>query len=272
MRVTNYISAQFLYDRLAEQFKPQSCTDIFPKIGIQCHNTDQIKKVYTATFMNPAVVKKVLSRGEENVMLFTHHPVPPMISLKDGYGNVDAELLVKMKSQKVSFFSYHIPLDVAGPYSPGNTLARAMGSNPYDCWYPQNGAMLGALCQTGLQTVDQLKNRFAETLGHEVKRYAYGDNNLINGKFAIMAGCSKNPEAYEFLRKQGINVLVTGVTAPVTEWVQSIHQAAKANGITLLGGTHYSTEKFALIALCDYFRNFGIEAEFMDETPCMDEL
>lgn len=266
------IPAQFLYDRLTEQFKPDRCTDIFDKIGVQEHNTNMISKVYTSTFANPTSIENILSRGEEHVLLFCHHPRPPMPSLQEGYRLVPEELLKRMKEQQVSFFSFHIPLDVAGPYSPGTTLGRAMGANVYDSWYPQNGALLGALCQTGFETVDELERRFAATVGHRVGRYSYGSNELKNGKFAIMAGISRSTDAYSFLEENDINVLVTGVTAPTVEWSQNIHAAAKEHHVTLLGGTHYSTEKFALMSLVPYFRNFGIEAEFIPEVPNLREL
>ena len=266
------ISAQFLYERLVEQFKPQLYTDIFPKVGVQYHNTGRIGKVYTATFANSTVIEQVLSRGEENVMIFCHHPVPPMPSLSEGYGAIPDELLEKMADRKISLFSYHIPLDVAGPYSPGNTLARAMCANPYDTWYPQNGAMLGALCQTGFKTVGELQERLEKTVGHAAKCYHYGTEELSDGKFAIMAGVARNPEAYCFLKENGINAMVTGVTARSVEWVEKIHAAAEAYGITLMGGTHYSTEKFALMSLCTYFKNFGIESEFVPEEPNLDEI
>jgi putative NIF3 family GTP cyclohydrolase 1 type 2 len=266
------LPAQFLYDRLTEQFKPDQVTDIFPKVGVQFHNAEHISKVYTATFANPSVIENILARKEENVLLFCHHPVPPMPSLQEGYGSIPEALLERMKQQKVSFFSFHIPLDVAGPYSPGNTLGRAMGANPYDTWYPQNGALLGALCQTGFSTVDELQRRFAATVGHAVSRYSYGFNDLKDGKFAIMAGISRSTDAYRFLEENGINVLVTGVTAPTVEWSQKNHAAAKEHHITLLGGTHYSTEKFALKSLCTFFENLGIESEFLEEVPNMAEL
>lgn len=266
------ISAQFLYDRLFEQFRPDRCTDIFDKIGIQEHNTDHISKVYTSTFANPSTIENILDRGEEHVLLFCHHPRPPMPSLQEGYGVVPTTLLARMKEQKVSLFSYHIPLDVAGPYSPGTTLGRALGGNVYDSWYPQNDALLGALCQTGLETVDELQHRFSTVVGHRVSRYSYGSNQLINGKFAVMAGIARSTEAYRFLEENNINVLVTGVTAPTVEWSKKVHAAAQEHHITLLGGTHYSTEKFALISLIPYFQNLGIEAEFIPELPNLDEL
>jgi putative NIF3 family GTP cyclohydrolase 1 type 2 len=266
------IKANVLYERLQEQFKPHLFTDVFPKVGVQHENTEWIEKVYTATFANRTVLENVLARKEESILIFCHHPVPPMPSLAEGYGPIPAELIEKMVEQKVSLFAYHIPLDVAGPYSPGNTLAKAMHANPYESWYPQNGAMLGALCQTGLRTVEELRKRFESTVGHAVSCYPYGATELRDGKFAIMAGIARSTDAYRFLRENGIDAMVTGVTARAVGWVEKIHDAARENKITLLGGTHYSTEKFAPLALCRYFENLGIEAEFIPEKPNMDEI
>ena len=140
MAKPNLVPAEFLYDRLTEQFKPDRCTDIFDKIGVQEHNTDYISKVYTATFANPAVIENILSRGEEHVMLFCHHPRPPMPSLQEGYGMVPQELLDRMKAQQVSFFSFHIPLDVAGPPSPPPTPAPPPGAHTPDTRVSPNSA------------------------------------------------------------------------------------------------------------------------------------
>ena len=88
-----------------------------------------------------------------------------------------------------------------------------------------------------------------------------------------------DPSSYRDYAPNGLQVqgsrdvkrLVTGVTAPTVEWSQAIHEAAREHHVTLLGGTHYSTEKFALMSLCPYFRNLGAEAEFIDETPDLAE-
>lgn len=50
-----------------------------------------------------------------------------------------------------------------------------------------------------------------------------------------------------------IKILITGVTI-VNEISQKTHEFEKANCINVLGGTHYSTEKFAPIEMCRYFR------------------
>jgi hypothetical protein len=40
----------------------------------------------------------------------------------------------------------------------------------------------------------------------------------------------------------------------------------------LLGGTHYSTEKFACQEMCKYFDKFEIKTEFIEDEPMMEDL
>ena len=82
----------------------------------------------------------------------------------------------------------------------------------------------------------------------------------------------KNTQIYEQLRDWGVNTFITGVTNPEVPWVGAIHEAAKASAVNLLGGTHYSTEKFAPMQMCRYFEAFGLPSEFLPETPRMTEL
>ena len=195
-----------------------------------------------------------------------------MPDLRTGYAEIPDDMVREMKNNRVSLFSYHIALDGGGYYSPSYTLGKALGANIYDFWYFQNGVNIGSLCQSGLRTVSELKERFAETLGHRVSCYAYGGDELRDGKFAIMPGCAKSVEAYKYLHDIGVTAMVTGVTAKNAEWVENVHKAAEENGIALLGGTHCSTEQFAPRTMCEYFGNFGLETEFIPEAPNMDEI
>ena len=109
-------------------------------------------------------------------------------------------------------------------------------------------------------------------VGQVVKLCKYAEDVLSRGRFAIMAGGAKNTQIYEQLRDWGVNTFITGVTNPAVPWVGAIHEAAKASAVNLLGGTHYSTEKFAPMQMCRYFEALGLPSEFLPETPRMTEL
>jgi len=265
------INANDLYAILEDFFRPQECTDIF-KLGVQYHNTDFIKKIYTSTFASVEVIEEVLSRQERDVMIFSHHPVPPKTNENNPYPEIPTNLIKRLKDSQVSLFSYHIPLDRHNPYSPSYTLALALGLSPYDTFYFQNGVKMGELCQGDYKDIDDISSELERLFGHAVKSYCYGDAKIKNNRIAIMSGCAKNLDAYTYLYKKGVNTFITGVTNKEISWVPAIHEQAKANGVNLIGGTHYSTEKFAPITLVQYFIGLGIPCEFIDEMPNMSDI
>ena len=42
--------------------------------------------------------------------------------------------------------------------------------------------------------------------------------------------------------------------------------------INVLGGTHYSTEKFACISMVDYFKKIGLSSNFIEDKPVMKDM
>ncbi len=53
---------------------------------------------------------------------------------------------------------------------------------------------------------------------------------------------------------------------------QEVHNFEKENKINVLGGTHYSTEKFACQEMCNYFKKQGLPAEFIPEKPVLEDM
>ena len=69
------------------------------------------------------------------------------------------------------------------------------------------------------------------------------------------------------------NTLVMGVTFH-NNYESSVraHEIAKENGINLIGGTHYSTEKFACIKILEYFKKQKLPVEFLEDEPDTGDL
>ena len=137
------MKASTLYRWLEWTFQPQTCTEVFPVIGLQQGNTDEITRVYTATFASPEVFEQ-LERLEANTcMLFTHHPRPQRLNTADAPPQIPQKWLDFLKERRISLFSYHIPLDRNSPFSPGVSLAKALGAEPYDSFFEQNQVRMG---------------------------------------------------------------------------------------------------------------------------------
>jgi putative NIF3 family GTP cyclohydrolase 1 type 2 len=271
MNINVGMNANDLYKTLEDYFNPKLCTDIF-KIGLQYNNTDFIKKIYTSTFASVDVLKRVLDKNENDIMIFSHHPVPQKPDENSPYPEIPLYLVEKLKESRISLFSYHIPLDGHNLYSPSYSLALALGLKPYDTFYFQNGIEMGELCESTYSNINEVVIHLEHLFGHAVRLYNYGDEEVKNKRIAIVAGCAKNPDMYEYLYIKGINTFITGVTNKEITWTQSIHEQAKVNGINLIGGTHFSTEKFALISLVKFFEGLGIPCEFLDELPNLNDI
>ena len=87
-------------------------------------------------------------------------------------------------------------------------------------------------------------------------------------------GGGNDPEMVKELVKLGINTYVTGVTKINESYAPSVefHKVAKENGINVIGATHYSTEKFACIAMVGYFEKLGLPTKFISDEPGLADL
>lgn len=264
--------AEIVYKALENQFKPWECTDVFPTIGLQHHYADEIDTVYTATFADDEVFQKLIELNAKDCMLFTHHPVPQREDILKPPMPIKKEWQELMEKNRINLFSYHIPLDKNGPYSPGNNLAKAMGIVPYGEFYEQNGVKMGVLCNTPYLTVYDAQKALEKALCHKTKLYLQGEEQLYKGRVAIMAGGAKSLDIYEYLEKEGVRLFITGVTSEQASWVEEVHERAKNSKVSILGGTHCSTEKFAPMAMTEFFKALGLKSYFIEETPKFNEL
>jgi hypothetical protein len=52
----------------------------------------------------------------------------------------------------------------------------------------------------------------------------------------------------------------------------AFRRLAKRGRVNVMGATHYSTEKYACVAMVDYFHKLGLDAEFVAGPPCRADL
>jgi putative NIF3 family GTP cyclohydrolase 1 type 2 len=78
-------------------------------------------------------------------------------------------------------------------------------------------------------------------------------------------------DTIEEIAQNNVNVLVTGITAK-NEHSKKAYEFAKNQGINILGGTHYSTEKFACMSIVNYFRRIGLSSEFIEDEPVLEDM
>ncbi len=177
-----------------------------------------------------------------------------------------------MQKKGISHYSLHLPLDQVSPYSTGISLARALGIFPYHSFFEEGGAVMGLYCSTEWKTSADVRLETEKLMGHDCRLYAYSEERLQDGKIALIAGGAEGTEIYPKLREAGIRLLLTGVGNPKIDWFAPSHEAARQAGVSILAAGHYSTEQFALQAMCRFFLERGVDAVFLSEAPHLTDL
>ncbi len=253
-----------IVDFLSQNFKDRS-------MGIVCDFAEEINKIFTAVFPTNEVMEKVINSGIHDAMLFVHHPsIWDIRKAPAVFQQMDRGLLQKFKDNRIAIYNLHVPLDNYGEYSTSITLAKALDAKPIKPFAPYYGALAGVFAKTESATVQDLQKIFADAVGHDVSLYKYGDDNIANNIIAVVAGGGLN-ETIEEIAQNKVNTLITGIAAK-TKHSQKAHEFAEAHKINILGGTHYSTEKFACLAMLDYFSKLGLNGEFIEGEPILEDM
>jgi putative NIF3 family GTP cyclohydrolase 1 type 2 len=244
-------------------------------MGLILDNANSITKVYTSVFPSEKVIRKILDSNEQDILLFTHHPMiwDPSPDRRP-FRNISHELLSPLKGRRVSYYAIHIPLDAVGPYSTGVSLAKAIGVQPERYFFEYGGVEVGVIGTIDLATLSELAERVNNAVGHDVKVCNYGSDVIIDSQVAVVGGGGGEPDIASEVADMGLNTYVTGITGIFETYPPSaqFHEVCKEKEINVIGATHYSTEKFACIAMVDYFKKLGLPAEFIEDDPVLSDM
>lgn len=236
-------------------------------MGVVLDNAGKVNKVYTAVFPDLDILDKLLAAKERDILLFTHHAMgyDPTISGLPFY-DIPEEYLQKLKKQRISLYTLHNPLDKNGEFSTSVNLAKNLGLELTGEFCEYDGMKVGILGKTELKSILELVERVKSTVGHEVRLLANGDHEIHEGRVAVAAGGGNLGFVVKEIADLGINTYITGCTreVPGFEPVDEFHRVISENKINVIGATHYSTEKFACIAMTGYFRQIGIPSAFLE--------
>lgn len=248
------------------------CTNFIERsMGLVCDFSDEINKVYSAVFPTQEVMQQIIDEGVTDAMLFLHHPSIWDIRNPKPFYQMDKALLEKFRENRVSIYNLHVPLDHFGEYSTSRTLADALDIEIEKPFAQYRGALCGVIGKTKCENIEELNDKFSKVLGHTTRLYLYGNSNIMDGKIAIVAGGGNNNDTISEMLENDVNVLITGISVN-SENYADIHKLEQKNGINVLGGTHYSTEKFACQRMCDYFNSLGLDCVFIEGEPVYEDM
>ena len=278
------MKANVIYSKLKTDFIKESITDLnwaskMPNLdkylyvdfkqsgmGLMCDFTDDIKKVYTTVFLSEKVLSKILTDNVSNALIFSHHPTNWGIEHHNGNYAAEEDLILKHKERNISIYVLHHPLDNYGNYSTCKTLADNLKIFIEKPAFLYCGALCGVIGTTGCKSAKELQEMYTQAVGHKTSLYLYGKEDIQGEKVAICPGGENTMFVLNEMMDRKIKILITGITI-VNEHSNAVHKFEKENNINVFGGTHYSSEKFAPIQMCNYFNSLGLPSEFVDDKP-----
>lgn len=250
-------------DYLTETFKEK-------QMWLVCDFTEEINKVFTAVFPSKKVMQTIIDSWIKNSMLFLHHPMIWDIRKRPVFKNMDKALLEAFKQRNISIYTLHVPLDDFWEYSTSYSLTKVLNIDFKKVFLEYYWSMAWVIGEVKNKSLQDIKQDFEKAVWHEVKLYDYGNWTIKNNTVALVAG-GWLKESIQEIADQGITLLITGISNrnPHSE---TSHKVAEKYGISILGWTHYSTEKFACQNIVAYFKELWIDAEFIWDDAVLEDM
>lgn len=253
-----------LNDYLSTNFKERS-------MGVVCDFANEITQVFTAVFPTNEIMQKIIEKDITDAMLFVHHPSIWDIRRPQPFYQMDQALLDQFRERRIAIYNLHVPLDNYGEYSTSKTLADALNIKIETPFVHYRGSLCGVVGKTACKNIDELQHLLSAALGHPVKLYRYGAGNIKDGRIGIVAGGGNMLDTVSEMIENNLHVLITGISSN-SEAYSEVHEYERKNHINVLGGTHYSTEKFACQKMCTYFERLGLSASFLEGEPVLEDM
>lgn len=250
-------------DYLTETFKEK-------QMWLVCDFTEEINKIFSAVFPSKKVMQVIIDSWIKDAMLFLHHPMIWDIRERPVFKNMDKKLLEIFKQRNISIYALHVPLDDFWDYSTSNSLTKALDINFKKVFLEYYWSMAWVIGEVKSRSLQEIKQDFEKAVWHEVKLYDYSNWTIKNNTVALVAG-GWLTESIQEIADNDIKLLITGISNRNSH-SEKAHQIAENYWISILGGTHYSTEKFACQNMVNYFKKIWIDAEFIEDSPVLEDM
>lgn len=220
--------------------------------GLQVANDGYVRKVGAAVDACLPVIEQAVT--EEIDLLVVHHGL-----FWSGVQPITGAYYQKLKralEHNLAIYAVHIPLDVHETLGNNVGLARALGWEITEPFFPWKGILLGQRTTVANETRTQLLDRLEGLLGKR-PHCAPGGSEEIREIGIITGGAGSEVAA---IAAQGIDTFITG------EGPHHTYGLAEEWGVNLIYAGHYATETFGVRALAAHLsaQFQGVEHTFID--------
>jgi putative NIF3 family GTP cyclohydrolase 1 type 2 len=241
--------------------------------GLVLKSSDHIERIFTVVFITARIVEKL--QRYPNSLVFTHHHFDYHEDER-GLEPIAPSVLENLRGKGVSVFVAHAPLDTHPVYGTSLALAELCGVEPGERFYDYFGApvaLYGRIDETDFES-------FAEFVQTRLERpcLTLHKHRPNVEQLAVVAGGGDLPDLLQMVSDHGCDTLLTGTVenrfaVPVIQELNAkFHELNSELKLNLIGGTHFGTERPAMVRVVDMLRQYGLPCEYCEDEDLLNVL
>ncbi len=243
------------------------------RTGLMVRGSIDVQNVYTSVFVSDVVIEKICR--ESNCLVFTHHHFN-YYEDERGLQPVSSQVMEMLLSANNSIYVAHAPLDTHPRYGTSISLAKLIEISVDSLFHDYFGApaaLIGHIQKTGF-------NDFASRVQQKLKRPCLTLQQHLPyvEKLAVVAGGGDDPTLLQNAYDAGCDTLLTGTVEHrwavpfVQESNRKFHELNSRLKLNLIGGTHFGTERPAMMAVTELFKSYGIKCDYCEDESLLNAL
>ncbi len=218
--------------------------------GLQVENRGGVSRVAAAVDASLATIGMARERGAD--LLVVHHGL--FWSARHPWTGHSYRLIRALLEADLALYSAHLPLDVHPQLGNNAGLARALGWEGGQPFFPELGRDLGLRFSLGIGR-EELARALHGVLG-AAPVVLPGGPGMCRSVGIVTGGAGSG------LKKAAEGKVDTFITGEGAHWT---HALAEELGVNVLYGGHYATETFGVKALAAHLEKaFGLPWDFLD--------
>lgn len=234
--------------------------------GLLLKGSEDIKKVISVVFVTDEIIAKVCQ--EKDALIFTHHHFDYYENEK-GLQAIRPEQIEQLIKANHSLYVAHAPLDTHIKYGTSIALAKICGISIEKFFFDYFGAPTALIGSIEKATFENFSSSVRKNLSRPLLTLHKHRDHVE--KIGVVAGGGDIVEILLELDDNNCDTLLTGTiehrwNVPfIQEGNRKFHDLNKKLKLNLVGGTHYGTERPAMVTITQLFEEIGIESEFMED-------
>ncbi|WP_028973915.1 Nif3-like dinuclear metal center hexameric protein [Spirochaeta cellobiosiphila] len=236
------------------------------KTALFSRNSESIDKVYTVVFITEEIVNAISK--ESNCLIITHHHFD-YFEDERGLQAISSDYLERLRQSNNSIYVAHAPLDTHKKYGTSISLANLCKIEAVEYFYDYFGAPTALIGTIKKQSFDH----FSSLVQSKIERpfLTKVQHKEYVKKIAVVAGGGDDPEILQTAFDKGCDTFLTGTvehrwdSPPFQDANKRFHELNKALKLNLIGGTHFGTERPAMIKFTEFIKNLGLDCDYCED-------